>query len=78
MQVGFEELEYHKIVLRIAAGNERSDRIAKRVGFNHEGTLRHEVRVGNAWLDHSAWSAIEDEWPGIKKQLDTDGILRRS
>ncbi len=78
MQVGFEELEYHKIVLRIAAGNERSDRIAKRVGFSHEGILRHEVRVGDAWLDHSAWSVIEDEWPGIKKQLGADGILRRS
>jgi ribosomal-protein-serine acetyltransferase len=77
MQVGFEELEHHKIVLRIASGNERSDRIAKRVGFNYEGVLRHEVRVGDAWLDHSAWSALESEWPGIKKQLSAEGLLGR-
>ena len=31
--------------------------------------LRHEVKVGDAWLDHSAWSVLETEWPGIKKQL---------
>jgi RimJ/RimL family protein N-acetyltransferase len=77
MQVGFEELDYHKIILRIAAGNERSDRIAKRVGFNYDGMLRHEVRVGDAWLDHSAWSVLESEWPGAKKQLYADGLLGR-
>jgi RimJ/RimL family protein N-acetyltransferase len=77
MQIGFEELDYHKIILRIAAGNEPSDKIAKRLGFNYDGMLRHEVKVGDAWLDHSAWSVLETEWPGIKKQLIADGILRR-
>ena len=77
MQIGFEELDYHKIILRIAAGNERSDKIAKRLGFNYDGMLRHEVKVGDTWLDHSAWSVLENEWPGIKKQLIADGILRR-
>ena len=77
MQVGFEELEYHKIILRIAAGNEQSDRIAKRLGFNYDGMLRHEVKVGDTWLDHSAWSVLETEWPGIKKQLLSDGVLGR-
>ncbi|MGB9358181.1 MAG: GNAT family protein [Acidimicrobiia bacterium] len=75
MKVGFEELEYHKLILRIAAGNERSDRIAKRLGFNYDGLLRDEVRVGDVWIDHSAWSVLESEWPQIKQQLLTDGIL---
>jgi len=75
MQVGFEELEYHKIILRIAAGNERSDRIAKRLEFNYDGILRDEVKVGSTWIDHSAWSVLEDEWPQIKKQLVADGVL---
>ena len=75
LQIGFEELEYHKIILRIAAGNERSDKIAKRLGFNYDGMLRHEVRVGDEWLDHSVWSVLETEWPGIKSQLLSDGVL---
>jgi len=74
-QIGFEELGYHKLILRIAAGNERSDRIAKRLGYNYDGMLRHEVKVGDTWLDHSAWSILETEWPSIKKQLLSDGIL---
>ncbi|MEA3511582.1 MAG: GNAT family protein [Actinomycetota bacterium] len=74
-QVGFEELGYHKIILRIAVGNERSDRIAKRLGFTFEGTLRDEVKVGPEWLDHTAWSLLESEWPAVRDQLVKDGVL---
>lgn len=75
MQIGFDELEYHRIILRIATGNERSDRIAKRLGFNYDGLLRHEVKVGEVWLDHSAWSVLESEWPEIKSRSLDHGIL---
>jgi RimJ/RimL family protein N-acetyltransferase len=75
IQLGFDELNYHKIVLRIAVGNERSDRIAKRLGFTLEGTLRHEVKVGDVWLDHTTWSLLETEWPAVKDQLAEQGVL---
>ncbi len=76
VQVGFEELNYHKITLRIAVGNERSDRIAKRLGFTFEGTLRDEVKVGTTWIDHTSWSLLEEEWPNVFNQLVEDGVLR--
>ncbi len=75
VQVGFEELNYHKIILRIAVGNERSDRIAKRLGFTFEGTLRDEVKVGTTWIDHTSWSLLEEEWPGVREGILADGIL---
>ena len=75
VQVGFDELSYHKIILRIAVGNERSDRIAKRLGFMLEGTLRDEVKVGTTWIDHTSWSLLEEEWPAVRDQLAADGIL---
>ncbi len=75
IQVGFEELNYHKIVLRIAAGNERSDRIAKRLGFTLEGTLRDEVKVGTTWINHTSWSLLEEEWPDVRETLQADGVL---
>ena len=77
VQVGFEELNFHKIVLRIAVGNERSDRIATRLGFTLEGTLRDEVKVGTKWIDHTSWSLIEDEWPEVKETLESDGLLQK-
>ena len=62
VQIGFEEMGLHKVQLRIALGNTRSERIARAVGFAHEGVLRDEVKVGNQWLDHSVWSMLESEW----------------
>ncbi len=62
VQVGFEEMGLHKVQLRIAVGNVKSDRIARRLGFVQEGTLRDEVKVGNRWLDHTMWSMLEKEW----------------
>ena len=76
IQVGFEELNYHKIVLRIAVGNERSDRIAKRLGFTLEGTLRDEVKVGPTWINHTSWSLLEEEWPDVRDTLQADGVLQ--
>ncbi|MFV2000646.1 MAG: GNAT family N-acetyltransferase [Acidimicrobiia bacterium] len=62
VQVGFEEMGFHKVQLRIAVGNDRSDRVAERIGFVQEGILRDEVKVGNRWLDHTVWSMLEEEW----------------
>ena len=75
VQIGFDELGYHKIVLRIAVGNERSDRIAKRLGFTYEGVLRDEVKVGPTWIDHTSWSILEKEWPDMRNLLIREGIL---
>lgn len=62
LQVGFEELTMHRIVLRIAVGNRASERVAEKLGFVLEGTLRDEVRVGDEWLDHTIWSMLSDEY----------------
>lgn len=61
-QVGFEEMGLHKIQLRIAVGNVRSERIAERLGFTQEGVLRDEVKIADRWLDHTVWSMLEKEW----------------
>lgn len=62
LQVGFEELGLHRITLRIAVGNTRSERVAEKLGFVHEGLLRKEVLVKGEWLDHTLWAMLEDEY----------------
>ena len=62
LQVGFDELGMHRITLRIAVGNRPSERIAEKLGFTYEGTLRDEVKVGSVWLDHTVWGLLEAEW----------------
>jgi ribosomal-protein-serine acetyltransferase len=69
VKIGFEELGFHKVVLRIAVGNVGSERIAAKLGFTLEGTLRDEVKVGDEWLDHTAWSMLASEWLVHKDRL---------
>ena len=61
-QVGFEELELHRITLRIAVGNRSSERVAEKLGFTREGLLRKEVLVRGRWMDHTLWALLEDEY----------------
>jgi len=75
VQVGFEEMGLHKVILRIAVGNDASEVIAKHLGFVLEGTLRHEVRIGTDWLDHTSWSLLESEWAYTRERLQTEGRL---
>jgi ribosomal-protein-serine acetyltransferase len=73
LQIGFEELNLHKVTLRIAVGNDRSERVAEKLGFLKEGTLRDEVRVGAEWIDHTIWSLLDSEWIAQKDRLEAEG-----
>ena len=75
VKIGFEELGFHKVVLRIAVGNSGSERIATNIGFTLEGILRDEVKVGNEWLDHTAWSMLSPEWAIHSDRLRSDGTV---
>ena len=69
LQVGFEELELHRITLRIAVGNVASERVAAKLGFVHEGVLRKEVLVHGEWLDHTLWAMLDEEFRAVKPGL---------
>jgi len=75
IQIGFEEMGLHKVQLRIAMGNTRSESIAQSIGFIHEGVLRDEVKVGGRWLDHSVWSMLESEWWEARDHHRAEGTI---
>jgi RimJ/RimL family protein N-acetyltransferase len=50
------------VTLRIAVGNRSSERIAEKLGFLREGTLRDDVKIGTRWVDHSVWGLLSNEW----------------
>ena len=66
LQIAFEELRMHRVILRIAAGNRASERVAEKLGFFREGILREEIKVRGKWLDDSVWGLLEHEY---KKNL---------
>jgi ribosomal-protein-serine acetyltransferase len=69
IEVGFEELKMHRIILRIAVGNRASERVAEKLGFVREGVLREELKVRGQWLDHSIWGLLDHEYQGLAQGL---------
>ena len=75
VQVAFEELELHRVTLRIATGNLASERIAEKLGFVQEGLLRKEVLVAGTWLDHSLWGLLDEEFQSNRSRYAAEGWL---
>ncbi|HEU4321334.1 MAG TPA: GNAT family protein [Acidimicrobiia bacterium] len=69
----FNSLGYHKIVLRIAVGNDPSDRVAEKLGFTKEGVLREELLIRGNWVDHSLWSLLDREYRASRRTRATQG-----
>jgi ribosomal-protein-serine acetyltransferase len=69
----FKSLGYHKVVLRIAVGNDASDRVATKLGFTKEGVLREELLIRGNWVDHSLWSLLDREYRAARRS----GVARR-
>jgi len=73
LQVAFEELHLHRVTLRIAVGNEPSERIAQKLGFTREGLLRQEVLVKGEWLDHTLHGILEEEYRTERERYAAEG-----
>ena len=67
----FDALGYHKVVLRIALGNDPSDRVAEKLGFTREGVLREELLIRGNWVDHSLWSLLDREYRALRRSSAT-------
>jgi len=67
----FNSMGYHKVVLRIAVGNDASDRVAEKLGFTREGVLREELLIRGNWVDHTLWSLLDREYRAARRSRVT-------
>lgn len=70
VRLGFESLNLHRIMLRIAVGNDASERVATKLGFIKEGVLRDELQVHGTWMDHTIWGMLEHEYKRQRSSFD--------
>ncbi len=63
----FGTLKYHKVIMRIAVGNDASNRVAEKLGFTKEGILREELLIRGNWVDHSLWSLLSREYTTLRR-----------
>lgn len=59
---GFNELNLHRIMVRAYEGNEGSNKIWKRLGFQQEGKFRSHAYINGEFHDVMLYGVIEDEW----------------
>lgn len=78
LKYAFEELKLNKITLQIATGNLGSNKIAERIGFSREGTLRQNEWLYDHFVDHYIYSLLSNEWdklsyhiPGMRYSVES-------
>jgi diamine N-acetyltransferase len=64
VQFGFEQLNLHRIYLRVYAENARGVHCYEKVGFRHEGRQREAVFRHGRWHDLINMSILEHEYRG--------------
>jgi len=58
----FGEVGLNRIVVRCAVGNQRSRRVAERLGFQREGLLREAHCIGGRFLDQHLYALLRREF----------------
>jgi ribosomal-protein-serine acetyltransferase len=61
LRFAFGTVGLHRIVVRCAVGNERSARVAERLGMRREGLLREAHYVGGRFLDQHLYALLRHE-----------------
>ncbi len=65
----FGTLQLQRIEIRAASGNLRSQGVARRLGFRHEGTLRKTEWLADGMVDHMVFAMLREEWQHIGERL---------
>lgn len=63
----FTELDLNRVELTCASGNIRSQAVAVRLGFIHEGMRRESEWLYDRFLDHELYGLLRAEWQSHHK-----------
>jgi diamine N-acetyltransferase len=64
VRFGFEQMNLHRIYLRVFAGNERAVHVYEKTGFRHEGCWRQSEFRHGRYHDLLWMSILREEWAG--------------
>ena len=67
LDFGFGELRLERIFLYVMSSNARGRRTYEKVGFRHEGTLRHMQFRHGRFVDWELMSILRDEWLALER-----------
>ena len=62
VELGFEELQAHRLWAHVFVGNTASERVLQKLGFRLEGCARKAMFVREAWHDLQTFAMLRSEW----------------
>ncbi len=62
INLGFNELNLNRIVIRCATGNIKSQAIPERLGFQKEGVSRQSATLHGEFINLIVYSMLKEEW----------------
>ncbi|TFF88090.1 MAG: N-acetyltransferase [Promethearchaeota archaeon] len=68
LRYAFEELNFHKVYSGVFTPNIASWSVAEKIGFKHEGTLKHEVYVDGKYYDAKKYGLLKREWNELNQR----------
>ena len=75
----FRETALIRLEIVIAVGNERSERVAAKVGARREGLLRSRLILHDEVYDAAMYSLVRSDWPPrVASQNNGPVVLHRS
>jgi ribosomal-protein-serine acetyltransferase len=63
----FREWRMHRLELHCATDNEKSARVAERLGFRLEGVMRESQLINGVYTDMKLYALLASEWPPARR-----------
>lgn len=63
----FDQLNLHKVALKVLSFNERAQKVYKRLGFVEEGRLRQERYIDGCYHDMLVMGILKEEFEDLQK-----------
>ena len=76
LRFAFEDLGLHRVEAAIVPRNDRSRRVADKLGMRQEGVSTRFLQIRGVWEDHVRYAITAEEWHDRRDQLAAEYLTR--
>jgi ribosomal-protein-alanine N-acetyltransferase len=76
LRYAFEDLGLHRVEAAIVPRNDRSRRVAEKLGLRDEGTSSRFLQIRGVWEDHVRYAITVEEWAERRGELEAAFLAR--
>jgi ribosomal-protein-alanine N-acetyltransferase len=72
IRYGFDTLGLHRLEAAIVPRNDKSRRVAEKLGLRDEGTARRFLQIRGVWEDHVRYAITREDWDARRETLERE------